>query len=111
VRNVTVLLGGAATPGDVVNLGYAARRGGKTTTGYLVVAGDDLAAVATGLARGVNTDFCQPLFAAKATGEALTILVADAADDVTFSGFCEHVAGPNHTMRSPGGSATIAVTE
>ena len=26
-------------------------------------------------------------------------MVADGADDVTFSGFVEHVAGPNHTVR------------
>ena len=111
MRNVTVLLGGAATPGDVVNLSYAARRGGKTTTGFIVNAGDTLCDVAAGLARGVNTDFCQPLFFAKAIGEALTILVADAADDVTFSGFVERVVGSNHTVRAPGGSETVTIEE
>ena len=111
MRSVTILLGGVATPGDVVNLSYAAKRGGKTTTGYLVLPGDTLTEAAAGLARGVNTDFCQPLFLAKAIGEAVSILVADAADDVTFSAYVEHVAGANHTIREPGGSATISISE
>ena len=111
MRIATITLGGVVTPGDVVNIAYAARRGGLTATGHLVQAGETLADIATGLARGVNTDFCQPLFLARATGEAVTILVADGADDVTFSAFVEHVAGANHTIRAPGGSETVTISE
>jgi hypothetical protein len=111
LRIITLTIGGAPTPGDVVNIGYAAKRGGKTETGHLVKDGEKLPDIARGLAFGINTHFCQPLFEAKAKDTVVMIICAEGVDDVTFHGFIEHVAGSNSTMREAGGTETVTISE
>jgi hypothetical protein len=111
MRVIQITLGGEPTPDDVVCVSYAAKRGGMTTAGHHVLKGETLAAIAADLASGINTHWCQPIFAARAKENVITVQCTDLADDMTFSAYVEHIVGGLQAVRAPGGTETVEITE
>lgn len=86
MKIVNVTIGGAATEGDSVELYYEGPRGGKSEAGYVVRKGDDLAAIAAGLAGSVNHRWIPGKFQAEAKGADISIACADEVSDVKVTG-------------------------